>query len=222
MRYLGGHLGTAVSALLDGQLDRASTERAWSHVQGCALCVRQLEHEGWVKRRLATISGVGDGPPAQLLGSLYGLPHGIDRGGAGQDPWSTVSTGSTGWGDADAEVAAWAAVGEIERRGRGRRRTGLALAGAGSVSVAVLGFASLGGATLGISGTPAETTPTSLTRSGVPTATVAPASSATQSGPSVVPTGFLTPSSRGHGWLPLLVYDEQLGQDTGVGADLQR
>jgi hypothetical protein len=140
MRYLAGHLGVAVSALLDGQLDPSSAERAWGHVHACDACCRQVEREGWVKTRLAGMTGGDRGaPPQELLGSLYGL--------AGPEP---------------SGAAAWAAVDEIERRGRGRRRTGLAVAGAGSVSVAVLGLASLTGATLG--GGPAPAPTTALTR----------------------------------------------------------
>jgi hypothetical protein len=144
MRYLGGHLGIAVSALLDGQLDPSSAERAWAHVHTCGTCARQVEREGWVKTRLASMTG-DDAvpPPQQLLGSLYGLgssaPH--------PDP-------------ATSGAAAWAAVEAIERRGRTRRRTGLAVAGAGSVSVAVLGLASLTGSTLGIGGAAPEGPPT--------------------------------------------------------------
>lgn len=131
MRYLGGHLGIAVTALLDGQLDVSSTERAWQHVQACAACRRQVELEGWVKTRLASISGE-DPPPSQLLGSLYRLDGATAR--------------------EESSAAAWAAVREIERRGRGRRRAGLAVAGAGSVSLAVLGLATLTGSQLGIGG----------------------------------------------------------------------
>lgn len=145
MRYLGGHLGIAVSALLDGQLDETSSERAWSHVHGCELCSLQVKHEGWVKTQLATISG-DEGPPPQLLGSL----HGLGARGASRAP--------------DDGAAAWAAVAELERRGRDRRRTGIALAGAGSVSVAVLGLASLTGATLGIGGAPAGSPTPTLSR----------------------------------------------------------
>jgi predicted anti-sigma-YlaC factor YlaD len=148
MRYRGGHLGVAVSALLDGQLGPSSAERAWAHVHTCDSCRRQVRREGWVKTRLATMTGEDGGtPPEQLLGSLYGL--GMPRCGPPDQ----------------SGAAAWAAVEEIERRGRARR-TGLALAGAGSVSVAVLGLASLTGASLGIGGSsPAPTT--ALTRAPV-------------------------------------------------------
>lgn len=135
MPNLGGHIGSTVSALVDGQLDHHAAERAWAHVLTCPPCRRLVEREGWVKRQLATMGGYE--PSARLLGSLYEL---------------------------DPATEAWAAVGELERKGRGRRRAGLALAGVGSVSAAVFGIASLGGAGLGISGGPAGTPATTLTR----------------------------------------------------------
>lgn len=149
MRYLGGHLGIAVSALLDGQLDASSAERAWAHVQACDPCRRQVEREGWVKTRLASMTEQdADPPPAQLLGSLYGL------GSADLPPSAPPSSGA----------AAWAAVHEIEHRSRARRRTGLAVAGAGSVSAAVLGLVTLAGSPLGAGGGSPALPTSALTR----------------------------------------------------------
>ena len=180
MRYLGGHLGIAVSALLDGHLDTSSAERAWAHVHGCALCHRQVEREGWVKTQLAAMTG-DDGPPPQLLGSLYGL------GGAVGDQDLSVSRTA---GPADG-AAAWMAVEDLERRGRGRRRTGIVLVGAGSVSAAVLGFASLTGSPLGIGGgVPAGPPTSAMSGAGTPTAT-----------PASTLTTVIAPSARVHGWL---------------------
>ncbi|HET9858503.1 MAG TPA: hypothetical protein VFQ19_01875 [Nocardioidaceae bacterium] len=136
MMNFGGHIGSSVSALVDGQLAEADAERAWSHVLTCPPCRRLVEREGWVKRQLATMGG--NDLPQGLLGSLYQL---------------------------DPAQEAWAAVDELERKGRGRRRAGLALAGAGSVSAAVFGIATLGGAGLGISGAPAGAPAASMTGS---------------------------------------------------------
>ena len=113
MWRIGGHLGSAVSALVDGQLDPETTERAWEHVLACPPCRRLVEREGWVKRQLAEMAGTSAAtPPADLVGSLYEL---------------------------DAETRdAWAAVEHLEDRARGRRRAGLAAVGVGSVSAAVL------------------------------------------------------------------------------------
>ena len=75
MWRLGGHLGSSVSALVDGQLDDESAERAWAHVMQCPACRRLVEHEGWVKRQLAQISGGprADQPSDRFLGSLLDL-----------------------------------------------------------------------------------------------------------------------------------------------------
>ena len=99
MLSLSGHIGSKVSALVDGQLPPAEEERAWSHVLACPGCRRLVEHEGWTKRQLGTLhrSSVAD-PPPQLLGSLYA-------------------------------VDAWSAVDEIEKRSRRRRTTAVLVGG---------------------------------------------------------------------------------------------
>jgi hypothetical protein len=71
-----GHLGTRVSALLDGQLSAEETERAWEHVLACHTCRDLVEREGWVKTRLAGLSFDGDCAPEHLKGSLLGVPPG--------------------------------------------------------------------------------------------------------------------------------------------------
>jgi anti-sigma factor RsiW len=91
MLSLSGHIGTKASALVDGQLPPAEEERAWSHVLTCPGCRRLVEHEGWVKRQLGSLScPTAVDPPPQLLGSLYA-------------------------------VDAWAAVDQIEQQSRRRR-----------------------------------------------------------------------------------------------------
>jgi len=71
-----GHLGARVSALLDGQLPPAEAEEAWAHVYDCHTCRDLVEREGWVKTRLAGLSG-GTGPASSdLKGSLLNLTPG--------------------------------------------------------------------------------------------------------------------------------------------------
>jgi anti-sigma factor RsiW len=71
---LTGHIGTSVSALIDGQLSAEEEERAWQHVLRCPGCRRMVEREGWVKRRLSTLSApVSPTAPTDLLGALYQL-----------------------------------------------------------------------------------------------------------------------------------------------------
>jgi hypothetical protein len=69
-----GHLGHRVSALLDGRLDPVEEERAWAHVHACHPCRDLVEREGWVKTRLAGLSGAGRDAPADLKHSLLGGP----------------------------------------------------------------------------------------------------------------------------------------------------
>jgi hypothetical protein len=148
-RLLGGHLGASVSALVDGQLDAESSERAWDHVAHCIPCRRLVENEGWVKRQLGQIAGTHgpDEPSDRLLGSLLHM---------------------------DPTASAWADVEEIEERGRGRRRAGIALVGAGSVSAAVLGISTLG-VVGGTTGAPATSIGRSSVSSTPSRAIVAPA-----------------------------------------------
>lgn len=67
-----GHLGSRISALLDGQLPAEEAERAWAHVHSCHVCRDAVEREGWVKTRLAGLSGDPVGVPDHLKGSLLG------------------------------------------------------------------------------------------------------------------------------------------------------
>ncbi|GAB2445867.1 hypothetical protein GCM10027062_28560 [Nocardioides hungaricus] len=70
-----GHLGSRVSALLDGQLSLEETDRAWEHVHQCHVCRDQVEREGWVKTRLTGLSfevaapSMSDGLRGSLLGA---------------------------------------------------------------------------------------------------------------------------------------------------------
>lgn len=123
MRLLGGHLGGLVSALVDGQLEPAQAERSWTHVLACGSCRAGVEREVWVKNELASLASTE--PPA-------GLVEAIDR------------LARTDHGGSEPVAAAWAAVGELERRHR-LRRVGLVAAGAGSVSAAMLGLGAVSG-----------------------------------------------------------------------------
>jgi anti-sigma factor RsiW len=99
MLSLSGHIGTKASALVDGQLSPSEEEKAWAHVLTCPGCRRLVEHEGWVKRQLGSLSAPDAGnPPPQLLGSLYA-------------------------------VDAWAAVDQIEQQSRRRRTAAVVVGG---------------------------------------------------------------------------------------------
>ena len=80
---IGGHLGTRVSALLDGQLPANEEERAWAHVHSCHFCRDLVEREGWVKTRLSTLSFGGDGCASdRLKDALMGAQAGLTPGDA--------------------------------------------------------------------------------------------------------------------------------------------
>lgn len=65
-----GHLGSRVTALLDGRLPAAEEERAWEHVHGCHPCRDAVEREGWVKTRLAQLGCASTSSPSSLRASL--------------------------------------------------------------------------------------------------------------------------------------------------------
>jgi hypothetical protein len=111
-----GHLGTRVSALLDGQLSPEEAERAWEHVHSCHLCRDAVEREGWVKTRLAGLSFGSASAPDHLKGSLLGGPRCTPPRDAYLLPPGP----------------------------RSRRHTGLVALGGGAVGAAVVGVLALG------------------------------------------------------------------------------
>ena len=111
-----GHLGSRVSALLDGQLSPEESERAWEHVHACHHCRDLVEHEGWVKTRLAGLSFDDASAPDHLKGFLRGGPHWAPRADGCHHP----------------------------SQGRSRRNTGLVALGGGAVGAAVMGVLALG------------------------------------------------------------------------------
>ena len=56
-----GHLGTQLSALADGQLGPAATERAMAHVAGCAECAAGLAAARESRRALSAAFEVRPG-----------------------------------------------------------------------------------------------------------------------------------------------------------------
>jgi hypothetical protein len=117
-----GHLGSRVSALLDGQLSPEEEERAWAHVHVCHLCRDAVEREGWVKTRLAGLSFDGASAPDRLKGSLLDGLHAL--GGPCGTPPGDAYLASTG--------------------GRARRHPGLVALGGGAAGAAVMGVLVLG------------------------------------------------------------------------------
>jgi hypothetical protein len=112
-----GHLGSRVSALLDGQMSPADEERAWEHVHSCHQCRDAVEREGWVKTRLATMQLAGAPAPSHLRGSL-------------------LMRGLVDWPDLPDHPAL--------AGGDRRRHLGLSGIGGGAVGAAVMGVLALG------------------------------------------------------------------------------
>ncbi len=139
MLSLSGHIGAKASALVDGQLSPAEEERAWSHVLACPGCRHLVEHEGWTKRALGTLSAPSRGMPSErLLGSLY---------------------------DVDA-TAAWADVHRIERSASRRRAAAIVLGGS-AVGACALALLTVTGGPTGRSDVPTRPASTDV-RGGVP------------------------------------------------------
>jgi hypothetical protein len=140
------HLGSRVSALLDGRLAPEEEERCWDHVHSCHSCRDLVEQEGWVKTQLAQLS-FGPGQPSgdfksALIGRCAamqsGSPHGL--------------------------------VAQHLPTSRHRPRRGLVVIGGGAASACVVGVL-----VLGVAGTPrVEPRPpvTDLSRSTTPASPV--------------------------------------------------
>ena len=114
------HLGSRVSALVDGRLGPEEEERCWAHVHACHTCRDLVEHEGWVKTQLAQLS-FGPGEPSHdfksaLVGRCSALQPGAGPGLA-VPPFPTS---------------------------RQRSRRGLVVIGGGAASACVVGVLALG------------------------------------------------------------------------------
>ncbi len=113
-----GHLGSRASALLDGQMSDAESERAWEHVHACHACRDLVEREGWVKTRLAGLDfAPAPRTPDYLKGSLLGACAGPPG-----DVYLTMGSSAH------------------------RRRPALVAIGGGAVGAAVMGVLALGAA----------------------------------------------------------------------------
>lgn len=110
------HLGSRVSALLDGRLSAQEEERAWAHVHECHPCRDLVEREGWVKTRLARLSLDGAPAPDGLKSALMDGP--------------------------DGRRAAWVHVSVTPRS----RHRGLVAIGGSAAGAAVVGLLALGAA----------------------------------------------------------------------------
>ena len=114
------HLGSRVSALLDGRLAPEEEERCWAHVHACYACRDLVEQEGWVKTQLAQLSFGPSEPSHDFKSSLVGRCSGLAPGSS--SPLAAVPF----------------------RTAAHRPRRGLVAIGGGAASACVVGVLALG------------------------------------------------------------------------------
>ena len=86
------HLGSRISALVDGQLDPAATERALAHVAVCPACAAELTAAREARRALAAAAEPVE-PTDDLTARLLSLSTGTPRP-APCDPFAPGTTGA--------------------------------------------------------------------------------------------------------------------------------
>ncbi|GAA3797497.1 zf-HC2 domain-containing protein [Cellulomonas soli] len=129
------HLGSRISALVDGQLDVAATERALAHVAVCRACAEELAQSRAARRALAEAQDVAPEPDltTRLLSLASLCPPAVPG-----DPFAPPSSRpGVPLGSAAYAVPARGLRGDVTgTRSRNRFAMG-ALAGAGAVAAAL-------------------------------------------------------------------------------------
>ena len=113
------HLGSRVSALVDGRLGPEEEERCWAHVHACHTCRDLVEHEGWVKTQLAQLSYGASRPSHDFTSALVGRCSELSSGSSPQGGRAFPTSGH-------------------------RSRRGLVAIGGGAASACVVGVLVLG------------------------------------------------------------------------------
>ncbi|UZN04399.1 zf-HC2 domain-containing protein [Cellulomonas sp. S1-8] len=121
------HLGSRISALVDGQLDPAATERALAHVATCGACAHELASARAARRALAAAEPVQ--PPEDLTARLLSL----SAQGPPLPPPAPRDPFTVGGGAALPFAATHALRGDVVRRTSARRVVG-SVAGLGAVA----------------------------------------------------------------------------------------
>ncbi|MFC8798143.1 zf-HC2 domain-containing protein [Promicromonospora sp. NPDC057138] len=167
---MSGHLGDLISALADGQLSPAETERALSHVTMCRLCARELDTARAARRALSSAADVVPDPAltARLMALQASIPPTSDdplrRPFLGPDPLSepvwpaSVFDGGSGFD------------GRLDRPARRRRAARIAALGVGGAGVLGLALFTLGDVPVVSPQLSAQTSMTMLGRTGPDTA----------------------------------------------------
>lgn len=164
------HLGDLISALADGQLSPAETERALSHVTMCRLCARELDSARAARRALSSAADVVPDPAltARLMALQASIPPTDDdplrRPFLGPDPLSVPM-----WQTSAFDVGA-GFDGRVDRPARRRRAARITALGVGGVGVLGLALFTLGDVPVVSPQLSAQTSMTMLGRTGPDTA----------------------------------------------------
>ncbi|MFC8923617.1 zf-HC2 domain-containing protein [Cellulosimicrobium sp. NPDC057127] len=127
------HLGSRLSALVDGQLSPAEGERVLEHVAGCPQCAEELAAARAARRTLCAAADVEPAPDltARLLALSAQIPSSDDdplrRPPAAVDPWATPG--------APAVLPRGEWRGEVRERTIRRRLAALVVGGVGAAAV---------------------------------------------------------------------------------------
>ncbi len=155
------HLGERVAALVDGELDHDSRDRAVAHLTRCEECRSAVREQRWLKARMRELAATE--PSAALRSSLFeigrswpaetdgqaAIRHAETVAGLSLPTRSYLAPHASTPGPTHGPTPGAAADAHAtdRRTTDRRRRAGLVMAGAGSVGAAVLGLSyALGGA----------------------------------------------------------------------------
>ncbi|WP_125774218.1 anti-sigma factor family protein [Antribacter gilvus] len=137
---MNGHLGAWLSALADGQLSPAETERALAHVAVCRTCARELDAERSARRALLSAGDVV--PDPALMARLMALQASIPPADA--DPLRSPERYAAVWTPAYPGEGDFS--GNLTRSARRRRTARVTALGAGGLGVLGMALFALGDA----------------------------------------------------------------------------
>jgi anti-sigma factor RsiW len=145
-----GHLGSRISAFVDGELPASARDHALAHCERCASCRRDVAVERWLKVQHRSMTPAE--PSATLLGNLFAIGKSADLETSSERLLSELHrheeslapaafpTAATGSYLASAQPLVPSRSHSAVLSDRGRA-AGLVMAGAGSVTAAVFGLA---------------------------------------------------------------------------------
>jgi hypothetical protein len=145
-----GHLGSRISAFVDGELPASAHDHALAHCERCPSCRRDVAVERWLKVQHRSMAPAE--PSATLLGSLFAIGQSADLETSSDPVLSEWHPREGSLAPAAFPTAATGTyVGSVQPLGPPRshsalltergRAAGLVMAGAGSVTAAVFGLA---------------------------------------------------------------------------------